>query len=143
MKIRFDENISPRLVAAVRALEPDHLVEITHIRDQYQTGLPDPDWMFQFRDEGGTAMISGDHNILQTPVNLKAYTESGLISIWPPANWPQYKRFGQAALVIVWWPAIKARIERSVDGEQWRIPPQWTPGVDLFKPLQNPRAHLA
>jgi hypothetical protein len=61
-------------------------------------------------------MISGDHNILQTPVNLAAYTASGLISIWPPAGYPQLKRFGQAAFLVRWWPVIKMKIAASKVG---------------------------
>ena len=92
MKIKFDENISVRLVQAIRRLENDTTIEISSVREDYGSGLEDPQWMFRFRDEGGLAMVSGDHNILQKPINLVAYTESGLVSIWPPPGWPRLKR---------------------------------------------------
>jgi hypothetical protein len=87
----------------------------------------------------GLAMVSGDHNILQKPVNLVAYTESGLISIWPPHGWPELKRWGQAALLLRWWPLIKQKIMGSSPGDRWRIPMQWTPGIESFKPIHDPR----
>ncbi|MFO1098479.1 MAG: hypothetical protein U1E81_09510 [Xanthobacteraceae bacterium] len=89
MKINFDENVSVRLVNAIRRLESDRCVAL----GSYGQGTSDPAWMFRFRNEGGVAMISGDHNILQKPVNLAAYTESGLISIWPALGWPKLKRW--------------------------------------------------
>ncbi|MFN3261998.1 MAG: hypothetical protein ACE37J_15700 [Pikeienuella sp.] len=139
MKIKFDENISEHIVYALRSLEREPSIEIRSVKEDYGAGLDDPAWMFQFRDEGGTAMISGDHRILQKPVNLRAYTESGLISIWPPTGWPELKRWGQAALICRWWPAIKARIASSASGQRWRLPMQWTPSSEAFKELRDPR----
>lgn len=139
MKIKFDENISTRLVDAIVALETDVSVEIGSVRRDYGGGISDPEWMFRFREEGGTAMISGDHNILQKPVNLAAYTASGLISIWPPAGWPELKRWGQAAIVVRWWPLIKQKIAASQAGDRWRLPMQWTTGIDAFKEIRDPR----
>jgi len=139
VKLKFDENISTRLVEAVRALESDPAIEIGSVLQEYGAGTSDPDWMFRFRDEGGVAMISGDHNILQMPVNLAAYTASGLISIWPPPGFPELKRFGQAAFIVRWWPVIKEKILASSPGDRWRLPMQWTPVVDAIKPIRDPR----
>ncbi len=139
MRIKFDENVSRRIVEAIRRLEDDTAVEITSVVEDYGQGSPDPEWMFRFAQEGGDAMISGDHNILQKPVNLVAYVESGLISVWPPSGWPNLKRFGQAAFVIRWWPVIKMKIGASGRGDRWRLPIQWTPDVEAMKPVKDPR----
>ena len=141
MKLKFDENISIRLVQAIRVLERDNTIKIGSVLEDYGAGIQDPDWMFRFRDEGGDAMISGDHNILQKPVNLVAYTESGLISIWPHAGFQRLKLLGQAALIIRWWIAIKVKITASDPGSRWRIPAagSWTPSEDAFEPIRDPR----
>lgn len=139
MKIKFDENISPKIVEAIRALEKSSDLELGSVLADYGGGQPDPDWMFRFRDEGGIAMVSGDHNILQKKVNLVAYTESGLVSIWPDTGWPKLKLWGQAALIVRWWTVIRARIDASEPGDRWRIPMSWTPNVDALKALKDPR----
>jgi hypothetical protein len=139
VKIKFDENISVRLVQAIRCLEKDATIEISSVLEDYGNGLEDPEWMFRFRDEGGLAMVSGDHNILQKPINLVAYTESGLISIWPPPGWPRLKRWGQAALLFRWWPIIKQKIVASSAGDRWRITWQWTPSIEAFSVIHDPR----
>lgn len=138
MKLKFDENISVRIVDAIRALETEN-IEIGSVLQDYGAGYADPDWMFRFRDEGGDAMISGDHNILRTPINLAAYQASGLISIWPPSGFPALKRFGQAAFLVRWWPAIKMKIAASNAGDRWRLPLTWTPSADAFKGIRDPR----
>ncbi|UDL96277.1 hypothetical protein LGH83_08915 [Lichenihabitans sp. PAMC28606] len=139
MKIKFDENISPRIVAAIRAIESDKGVELGSVLEDYGQGQSDPDWMFRFRQDGGVAMVSGDHNILQTPVNLAAYTASGLISIWPPSGYPDLKRFGQAAFLIRWWPVMKLKIQFSKDGDRWRLPLSFTPMQEARKAINDPR----
>jgi hypothetical protein len=139
VKITFDENISIRMVQAIRRLEVDSSITLGSVLEDYGQGLADPQWMFRFRDEGGLAMVSGDHNILQKPINLVAYTESRLISIWPPQGWPALKRWGQAALLLRWWPVIKQKIKLSLPGDRWRIPMQWTPGVEALKAIHDPR----
>lgn len=139
MKIKFDENISPHIVQAIRCLETDKNILVESVLEDYGAGTSDPDWMFRFKDEGGLGMISGDHKILQDPANLVAYTESGLISIWPDSSWQPLKRFGQAALLARWWPCIKQRIASSSRGQRWRLPTLWTPEVSKFKELRDPR----
>lgn len=139
MKIKFDENISPHIVQAIRCLETDRAIKIESVLEDYGAGTSDPDWMFKFRDEGGVGMISGDHRILQDPVNLVAYTESGLISLWPDTGWQTLKRYGQAALLARWWPCIKERLSTSTKGQRWRIPMLWTPEVAKLKEMKDPR----
>ena len=139
MKIKFDENVSTRLVDAIAKLETDSAIELSSVPRDYGAGIADPAWMFRFRDEGGVAMVSGDHAILQKPVNLKAYTAAGLISIWPAAGWPELKRWGQSALLIRWWPLIKQKIQASSPGDRWRVPMAWTPTIEGFKALRDPR----
>jgi PIN like domain len=139
VKVKFDENVSTRIVQAIRVLESDRDIEIGSVLEDYGHGIADPEWMFRFRDEGGTAMISGDHNILRDPVNIAAYSASGLTSIWPPSGFPELKRFGQAAFLVRWWPLIKEKIASSPVGSRWRIPLGWTPGIEKFIELRDPR----
>ena len=67
------------------------VIKLTANREGYEvsfvrhgSGATDPDWIRAFAAEGGTAIVSGDHDILQHWPNLIAYTESGLISFFPP-----------------------------------------------------------
>ena len=55
MKIKFDENISTRLVDAIRRLEIDASIELGSVLEDYSQGTADPEWMFRFRDEGRVA----------------------------------------------------------------------------------------
>lgn len=83
LKIRLDECIANRIARAI--------VEITANRPGYEISFVqhgkggfDPDWISKFAAEDGTAIVSGDHDILQHWPNLIAYTEFGLISFFPP-----------------------------------------------------------
>jgi hypothetical protein len=90
--------------------------------------------------EDGTAIVSGDHDILQHWPNLIAYTESGLISFFPPKAYQHLSGFGRAAFIVRWWPAIIEKIKISQKGDRWRIPINWVQ-IDHTKmePLKDPR----
>jgi PIN like domain len=83
LKIRLDECIANRIARAiveVTANRPGY--EVSYV--QHGKGGFDPDWIRKFAAEDGTAIVSGDHDILQHWPNLIAYTETGLISFFPP-----------------------------------------------------------
>jgi hypothetical protein len=126
LKIRLDENIPNRIARAI--------VEITKNRQGYEVsfirhgdGSSDPDWIQKFAQEDGTAIVSGDYNILQHWPNLIAYTQSGLISFFPPKAFQRQRlsAYSQAAFILRWWPAIIEKIKISQRGDRWRLPMQW------------------
>src|ERR1700674_2569077 len=96
--------------------------EVSFVRQ----GGPDPNWIRAFAQEGGTAIVSGDHDILQHWPNLIAYTESGLVSFFPPKPFERLSAFGKAAFIVRWWPAIVEKIKVSSKGDRWRLPLNWT-----------------
>jgi hypothetical protein len=139
LKIRLDECIANRIARAI--------VEITANRPGYEVsyvqhgaGGFDPDWIRRFAAEDGTAIVSGDHDILQHWPNLIAYTESGLVSFFPPRAYANLKAYARAAFILRWWPAIIEKIKVSNRGDRWRLPMQWTE-IDHTKmeALRDPR----
>lgn len=139
MKIRFDECVSYRVADAVRAFAANRPgFEVSHAA-QAHAGHPDAQWMSSFAEAGGTAIVSGDYNILQNWPNLIAYRESKLIGFFPPPAFKALKGYGRAALLIRWWPAIVEKMKISSSGETWRWPMTWTPDVTKFEELRDPR----
>jgi hypothetical protein len=135
LKIKLDECISNRVALAIMQVTANREgYEVSFVRHGH--GGTDPDWILAFADEGGTAIVSGDHNILQHWPNLIAYTESGLVSFFPPKAYQHLSGFGRAA----WWPAIIEKIKISQKGDRWRIPINWVQ-IDHTKmePLKDPR----
>jgi hypothetical protein len=103
-------------------------------------GGPDPDWIRSFAAEDGTAILSGDHEILQHWPNLIAYTESGLISFFPPKAYQHFGAYSRAAFILRWWPAIIEKIKVSQRGDRWRLPLQWGSIDHLqMQALKDPR----
>jgi hypothetical protein len=140
LKIRLDENISYRVVRALTAALPDRQgYEVTHVSDVHQPSTKDPDWLRTFAADGGTAIISGDFNILRNWPDLVAYTETGLISFFPPKGFEALNRFGKAAFLIRWWPAIIEQIKLSKAGDRWRLPMKWEPSHLGMTFLRDPR----
>jgi PIN like domain len=139
LKIRLDECIANRVALAVIAITDNREgYEVSFIR--HGEGSPDPDWIRKFALDGGTAIVSGDHNILQHWPNLVAYTESGLISFFPPSEYEHLRGFARAAFIIRWWPAIIEKVKRSARGDRWRLPMVWhSTDHTKMKPIKDPR----
>lgn len=139
LKIRLDECISNRVALAVLQITANREgYEVSFVRHGH--GGPDPNWIGKFAEEGGTAIVSGDHDILQHWPNLIAYTQSGLISFFPPKAYEHLKGFGRAAYILRWWPAIIEKIKVSNRGDRWRLPMQWTQtDPTSMEPLKDPR----
>jgi hypothetical protein len=141
LKIRLDQNLSFRVAQSVRAALPDREgYEVTHVSDVHLPRTSDPDWLRQFTEEGGTAIVSGDVRILQNWVDLVAYTETGLISFFPPRAFESLNRFGKVAFLVRWWPSIIEQIKLSKPGDRWRLPMHWNnPSHTAMELLVDPR----
>ena len=140
MKICFDENISPRVANAVLALTGNRKgFEVCYVRQLFGPSTPDPHWMKHFAGDDGTAIVSGDYDILQHWPNLIAYIESGLISFFPPTVFKRLRGYSRAALLIRWWPTIIEKIKMSDRGDIWRMPMTWTPDIGSMKQIHDPR----
>lgn len=138
MKIRFDECISHRIAGAVTAITANRQgFEVSHVRSDQLPGTSDPDWLRQFAADDGTAIISGDYEILQNWPDLIAYRESRLIGFFPPPAFKRLKAYGRAALLIRWWPAIIEKIKISDPGDTWRLPMNWTPDPTKFESIKG------
>jgi len=139
LKIRLDECIANRIARAIAEVTTNRPgYEISYV--QHGQGGYDPDWIRKFAAEDGTAIVSGDHDIIQHWPNLIAYTESGLISFFPPKAYAHLKAYGRAAFILRWWPAIIEKIKLSNRGDRWRLPMQWME-IDHTKmtALKDPR----
>jgi hypothetical protein len=139
LKIRLDENLSYRVGSAIIAfMENREGYEVSH-NSIVAPGSKDPAWLAKFADEGGNIIISGDYRILQHWPDLVAYTESGLVSFFPPSAFGQLKGFGRAAFILRWWPCIIEKFKSSNRGDRWRLPMQWTPDPEKIRPIEDPR----
>ena len=140
MKVRLDENLSYRVAGAIRAILTGRTgLHVDWVRDIHPPSTKDPSWISQFAAEGGNAIVSGDANILQHWPDLIAYMESGLVSFFPPPSFDKLKGYGQASLILRWWPCIVEKIKVSSPGDAWRLPMSWTPEMTAFKKLEDPR----
>lgn len=114
-------------------------LSVDWVRDDNPPGTSDPSWIRKFADDGGHVIISGDANIRRHWPDLIAYTESGLVAFFPPSGFDKLRGFGQASLIIRWWPVIIEKAKCSERGTCWRIPMNWTPDVTRLEQLQDPR----
>lgn len=122
MKIRADENVSPKIVRALREVILSAGWELSHVRDDNAPRTADETWIPRFAANGGKGIISADTAILKRPHQIEAIRASGVIGIFLDPRWAGAKRHQQAAHLIWHWPAIEGVMERSVVGDCWSVP---------------------
>ena len=109
MKVRADENVSPRLVEVVRNFASSD-VNLDHVREAGQQGSKDQYWITEFAEEGGSAIISGDTDFLKTPEVVDAVYQTQIKIIALP---PRYCNAGivlQVSFVLAWWSRIETKL---------------------------------
>jgi hypothetical protein len=143
LKIRLDAMMSYRVANAVKAFVSNRQggLMLDFVGDHHPPRTSDPTWIKEFATSGGIAIISGDGRIRQNQIDLVAYIESGLIGIWVPSNFDDLKGYGQAALILRWFPMIVEKIKGSIARDCWQMPMSWTPTMNGFKRLMDPRDH--
>jgi hypothetical protein len=122
--VRFDENISPRIPAALNALVLPLDVRVESATSAGEAGAADLDWIASFSARGGRLLISGDEKMRDRPFERAALDSSGLIAVFPPEGrfWQPLKLFGQAAFLIRWFPTIIELARTAEPGEHFRLP---------------------
>lgn len=139
MKIRLDENLSFRIGNALLAFMANREgFEVSH-NAHVAAGVKDPAWLSDFAAHDGDMIISGDWRILQHWPDLVAYTESGLVSFFPPSQFGQMVGYGRASFILRWWPAMIEKFKLSERGDRWRLPMQWTPDHTRMTKIEDPR----
>lgn len=143
-RIRFDENLSPRIVAAIREMGLPSGVEIGHPNEQGLNGAADVDWLRAFKAGGGRCIVTGDPKMRGRINERMALQASGLIAIFPPRKGKWYEslgRYGQAAYWFRWLPEIMRLASEAEEGEHFQLPPTFDldPGkVQRLRPLRGP-----
>lgn len=138
--IRFDENISFRIPAALRELRLPADIIVESSSETGEQGLADVDWITAFAARGGKCVVSGDERMRDRPPERAALESAGLVAIFPPEGrfWKVLGLMGQAAFLIRWFPVISELAQTAPAGSHFRLPGAWTIiSADTVKPLSR------
>lgn len=113
MKIRADEHVSPRIIAAVRSLKLPRQLTLSSIYHAGHQGREDVDWITLFAQEGGRAILSGDRDFIKRPPQMSAVAAHGLIIIAMPPPWCTQGLDVQASCLVRWWRKIEETVSAA------------------------------
>lgn len=142
--IRFDENISPRVVAAIRAIGTPAGVDVEHPSELGQLGLADVDWLHDFKSRGGRCIVTGDPKMRANIAERVALQATGLIAVFPPRRGGWYASLrlqGQAAYMLRWFQTIAEIAATAAPGDHFLLPPTFDVDpakVERLRPLSGP-----
>ncbi|MDX2208071.1 MAG: hypothetical protein SFU57_10535 [Gemmatimonadales bacterium] len=121
MRLFVDANISTRLVAAIRELEPvPPRREFCHHDEKFLRGTPDPEWLQSLGSEGGWVILTGDTRIRASPPNLAAWQEAGLTTVFYEEISSQ-RIYKQAAVVLGSFDDVLIAIKQNDPGTAFLV----------------------
>jgi len=116
MKIFFDENFPPQLPKALTLLQQgwrDEKVEVFHLAEEYERGLPDEVWIPKIAKEDGI-VITRDLNIQKTRQQRELYKQHrlGVVFFKTPSK-TGYTYWEIVVKVVQSWSDIKITAQRE------------------------------
>jgi PIN like domain len=112
VKVIIDENISPVLAKALKALfAGDH--EVVHIKEKFGPSVKDSDWISRLSEEGHWIVISGDSRITRRRAEQAAFRNSRLIGFFLAPSLNRAKITKQMQRLLANWDDIE-NISKSV-----------------------------
>ncbi len=121
MKFFFDNNLPPRLVRAINALEGEHGNTVVHLKDKFDQAISDEEWMNALGDEGEWVVLTHDASIKRNPHELAALEESGLTVFIFAAGWLNIGFWEQAWQLIKRWQKITGIAAKGRKAQRYRI----------------------
>lgn len=122
MKALFDENLSPRLVAAVAALSDRTMPAVVHLRDRFPAGTTDAAWMSALDPDDRWIVVSADLRIRRREKEAAVLQARGLTGFFLDKGWNALGLWHHASQFVRWWPSIVDAAGRARAGEWFVVP---------------------
>lgn len=121
MRFILDNNLSPALAKALRALcEPEN-IEVRHLKEKFPQNVSDESWINALADEGNWAVVTQDR-LIKNPLEREALRRSGLIAFTLSKSWASQRQWAKAAQLIRWWPRIMEQTGLVEGGAVFEVP---------------------
>ena len=101
-------------------------------------GDEDVNWIETFAGRGGRLFVSGDASMRSNHLERAALEASGLVAVFPSSKqwFDGLRKWGQAAYLTVWFPAILRLAADAEPGSHWRLPPSFSAEFDSVLQLR-------
>lgn len=108
MKFFFDNNLSPHLAHAIRALSVVHpdVTDVQHLSDLFPRNCDDATWIDELTRNGPWAVVSVDKFAKQGGAEREALRRAGHAVFLLDPQWSRQTFWPQAERMVRWWPQI-------------------------------------
>ena len=107
MTFFFDNNISPKLILILKALD----VEAIHLKDEFPENTEDTVWLTHVGARGWV-VVTADMAIRHRPAEYAALKATNMTVLFLKSNFLQRNKWGQAEWLIRHWPKIEEQVQR-------------------------------
>jgi len=122
LRFFFDNNVSPRIAAAISILATQEKDEVTYLSKRFPEDALDVQWIPVLAAEGKWIIISGDEAIQRRPAERKVFSDAKLTTFFLASAWPRAPFWDQAYFMVRWWPRIREFAQHAPAGTVVQIP---------------------
>ncbi len=105
MKFFVDNNLPPRLAAALHALSEPEGHSVVHKREKFPANTPDHEWIEALASEGDWVIVTQDR-IGKNDLERKALRQTGIVTFMLKSAWNNHDFWSKAQNLVKWWPRI-------------------------------------
>lgn len=128
-----DENVPSRAVSLLEVFDRSN--EIRHIRQYFEEGTSDVEWIVAAASwDEKPVILGGDGRILTRPAELAALKSAGLSFVFLAPGWTNLKWEVFAPKLLTVWPRICREVQRVRVPTVFKVPPS-SSKIEIVKPL--------
>jgi hypothetical protein len=113
----FDNHHSQWLVALLR----EQGVDAVHLRDEFDQGTDDKDWLPEV-GRRGWILVTGDHRILRRKEEKRVFHQARLISFFEAKEYNNKHRETRIKWVRSRWAHIEEHAAQAQPGDSYEVP---------------------
>jgi PIN like domain len=121
VKVLLDENLSPALARALDALLRDEHT-IVHLRDKFEKGVTDEQWINTLSQDGRWVVISGDRRITRNRAEYQVFRNSRLTGFFLSRGLYKAKVIKQMERILAMWENIVTLSDTVEVGAMFELP---------------------
>jgi hypothetical protein len=135
--VRFfiDNNLSPHLARALRALALPDGVDVQHLADKFPRDTPDATWIGALAKETEPWCIITQDRLTRSPFEKEALRQSGLTTFVLAKGWAHLSEWDKAWMLIRWWPRIMQQAGLVTGGAVFEVPVRFR-GAGQFQQIR-------
>ncbi len=111
MKLFLDNNLTPRIAAAIRPLVEPYGHTVVHLRERFPADTSDEAWLSALSAERGWCVLTFDRGIRKKPHERSLWLTTDVVIFFLARGWNRMAPVEQAGRLLLRWGDLVAQAD--------------------------------